>query len=87
MAVSDFYQARLRRQEIDLLREERRELRARLDVLDEALNERDVTIMELRDALAEKDRRIDALEGFPVAESDVWSRSRHPSTHRKSGDG
>jgi hypothetical protein len=85
MAASDYFEARLRRQEIDVLRAERAELRARLDVLDEALNERDVTIMELRDQLAERDRRIDALEGFPVAPPDTWSRARHPSRRDRDG--
>lgn len=83
MTVGDFYDLALRRQRrIVALEAERAELRARLDVLDEALNERDVTIMDLRDELAERDRRIDALEGFPVAPSDVWSRARHPSARR-----
>jgi hypothetical protein len=45
-------------------------LNDKVEGLEEALNERDALIMELRDELAAKDRRIDALEAFPIARRD-----------------
>jgi chromosome segregation ATPase len=69
--MGDFYDLALRRQRrIVALEAERADMRARLDVLEEAINERDCELVELRDELAERDRRIDALEAFPIGRRD-----------------